>query len=409
MFCPANSRSHSCSRFACPPPLPCLILFIILFFSFLTIGLGAQDQSNGIQLSNEQAEDGTVRFYANSEFLIPVYLFVEFSELRNMTPNVSLPFGVELEPGIKQLYLFSLSINDKTASSSYSYRYQHSWGNPSTVSPDENYLYTFPYAHGTKQGVTQGFNGNFTHKNENSYAVDFDLEVGTEIFAARGGVVAVVKEDSNVGGRGLQYSKHGNFVMIMHSDGTFGNYVHLRQNGAIVEEGAEVRTGQLIGYSGNTGQSSGPHLHFDVRIPQLNGKMQSIPILFKGLDGEAVLPEENSFYYSAHEGGSPFEVSYGADLRNEDFAGYLDRARKANTIDIRTEQIDKTFLLFIGNGFNYGIEAQVSFRLTSMTSTTAIPITISLSAGEEKFLTILRPQRGVSSSGYRSSVSYRRN
>ena len=382
-----------------------LLLLVLLFFRSLPIVAGQED----VRVYSEQEDDGGIAFYADNDFSIPVYVFIEFDRLRNLITDTDPPFGFSLEPGATRTYLFSLTRGNGTGGSAYTFRFRHAWGDPTTAQPDEDYLYTFPYAHGTKQELTQGFNGNFSHRNENSYALDFDLPKGTEVFAARAGLVIEVKEDSNIGGAGAQYGEHGNFVLILHDDGTFGNYVHLQQNAALVEPGDSVQTGQLIAYSGNTGQSTGPHLHFDVRIPQLNGRMQSIPIRLRGIDGEAVFPEENSFYYSSHSGGAAFPVSYGADLRNEDFADYRGDAGKANTIDIRTEQVDNSYMLFIGNGFDYAVEATVTLQLRNMSTTVPGPITIRPAAGEELFLTILRPLKGTNNSSYRSSISYRRN
>ncbi|MGI9257144.1 MAG: M23 family metallopeptidase [Salinispira sp.] len=402
------------NMFLYPPFRSSAVFFSFMLFLALCCSLPLdaqsqnQSQSDNVRLYTEQDADEIITFYADNDHVIPAYLYVEFAELQNMTPSTAVPFGILLESNTRRYPLFSLSIDDKTQRVAYSYRYRHSLGNPDTAAPDENYLYTLPYAHGTKQQVTQGFHGTFTHSGENSYAVDFDLPTGTGVHAARSGIVVSVKEDSNSGGRGSRYAQYGNVISIMHSDGTFGNYVHLQRNGAIVEPGETVQNGQLIGYSGNTGQSSGPHLHFDVRIPQVNGKMQSIPIRFRGLNDEVITPEENHYYYSSHEKGAPFAVSYGADISNSDYINYSAPAQKQNTMDIRSEHIDSTFVLFIGNGFTFGIEAVVDLRLVSMNSSVIAPITIELNAGEERFLTILRPEPDALRSFFRSSITYRK-
>lgn len=73
-----------------------------------------------------------------------------------------------------------------------------------------------------------------------------------------------MKEDSDVGGLKDEYLSQGNYVMILHSDGTEAHYWHLQKNGVTVNEGDSVKAGEIIGYSGNTGYSAFPHLHFEV-------------------------------------------------------------------------------------------------------------------------------------------------
>ncbi len=87
---------------------------------------------------------------------------------------------------------------------------------------------------------------------------DFAVPVGTPVQAVHDGTV--VKAGGNGAGDGPAY---GNAVVIKHSDGTFTQYAHLSEVG--VKTGEKVATGDEIARSGNTGNSSGPHLHFEVR------------------------------------------------------------------------------------------------------------------------------------------------
>lgn len=95
-------------------------------------------------------------------------------------------------------------------------------------------------------------------------AVDYMCKEGTEILAALKGEVVLVKEDSKVGGPDKKYWYDGNRIVIKHENKEYSAYEHLRYRGAEVKIGDKVMEGQLIGYSGNTGYTFGPHLHFEV-------------------------------------------------------------------------------------------------------------------------------------------------
>ncbi|GAA1507668.1 M23 family metallopeptidase [Streptomyces albidochromogenes] len=87
---------------------------------------------------------------------------------------------------------------------------------------------------------------------------DFAVPVGTPVDAVHGGTV--VKAGPNGGGDGPAY---GNAIVIKHSNGTYSQYAHLSK--IQVTPGETVKTGERIALSGNTGNSSGPHLHFEIR------------------------------------------------------------------------------------------------------------------------------------------------
>ncbi|MFI1938119.1 M23 family metallopeptidase [Streptomyces purpureus] len=87
---------------------------------------------------------------------------------------------------------------------------------------------------------------------------DFAVPVGTPVKAAGAGTV--VKAGPNGGGDGPAY---GNAIVVKHANGKYSQYAHLSKIN--VKIGQKVKTGQTIALSGNTGNSSGPHLHFEVR------------------------------------------------------------------------------------------------------------------------------------------------
>ncbi|KFG74933.1 M23 family metallopeptidase [Streptomyces mutabilis] len=87
---------------------------------------------------------------------------------------------------------------------------------------------------------------------------DFAVPIGTNVVAIHGGTV--VKAGGNGAGDGPAY---GNAIVIKHGNGTYSQYAHLSKIN--VKAGQIVKTGQSIAKSGNTGNSSGPHLHFEIR------------------------------------------------------------------------------------------------------------------------------------------------
>lgn len=137
------------------------------------------------------------------------------------------------------------------------------------------YRYPLPWRGGPFR-LTQGPNGKFSHTDAKSrYAMDIAMPEGTPIIAARSGVV--VKIDNSQAGRGNDAS--GNFVRVQHDDGTQGVYLHLKQGSVSVRVGQRVALGSALALSGNTGNSSGPHLHFVVQQSTEAG-LVSIPYEF---------------------------------------------------------------------------------------------------------------------------------
>lgn len=94
------------------------------------------------------------------------------------------------------------------------------------------------------------------------YAIDLDLPLGTPVHAARAGEVVAVEERFSDEDRA---DFHENWVMVRHGDGTVARYIHLTMDGALVTVGDRVAQGDVVGLSGNSGPSNGPHLHFDVQ------------------------------------------------------------------------------------------------------------------------------------------------
>ena len=117
------------------------------------------------------------------------------------------------------------------------------------------------------------------------YTVDFLVPIGSPIYAAASGKVVWIKDDSKIGGENRKkYWNLGNRIVIKHKNKEYTAYEHLKYKGVVVKVGQKVKTGQLIGYSGNTGWSTiGPHLHFEVFVNPIKDKSEgeTIPFSFE--------------------------------------------------------------------------------------------------------------------------------
>jgi murein DD-endopeptidase MepM/ murein hydrolase activator NlpD len=159
-----------------------------------------------------------------------------------------------------------------------------------------NTLYLLPFEKDKSCRVIQGYNGRLTHRDYNRYAVDFAMPEGTTVCAAREGIVVDLKESSTTGGPDKKFQDESNFVSIAHSDGTIGEYHHLKYDGVLVEIGQRVTAGQPIALSGSTGYSTSPHLHFGVYSAANAEHLQSHPITFTTRHGIVARPLDGRTY-----------------------------------------------------------------------------------------------------------------
>ena len=151
---------------------------------------------------------------------------------------------------------------------------------------DTSYIYSLPYVNGKSPLLIQGYNSWFSHKGR--LGLDFKLKKGTPIHAARGGVVTSVREEFTGHGLNKKYLRKANHIIIRHNDGSQAMYAHLQKDGVIPKVGDVIQEKQLIGYSGNTGYSALPHLHFIVWGPTPKGRAQ-LPTRFRTKKGAKYL------------------------------------------------------------------------------------------------------------------------
>lgn len=162
---------------------------------------------------------------------------------------------------------------------------------------DSSYIYTLPFEHKKKVFLVQGYESMFSHKGIR--ALDFKVKKGTPVCAARGGVVTAMRKDSDIRGLKPENLSDGNYIFIQHADGSIANYWHFKKDGVLVNVGDSVKTGQQIGFSGNTGYSAFPHLHFEVQGYDAAGNYTQLPTRFYTQRGIIYL-RPGKFYRTFH-------------------------------------------------------------------------------------------------------------
>jgi murein DD-endopeptidase MepM/ murein hydrolase activator NlpD len=219
----------------------------------------------------------------------PVAVRISLAESDNVVSEPELPAVLVLEAQAERELVTFGPLEPRR---SWRYRLQ-------TVSvpgrPDARHApdrpYRPPIAPGSSYRIGQAFGGEYSHTEAGGFhAVDIQMPIGTPVHAAREGVVMdVARHFHGTGDNPDRYGPRANFVRILHDDGSMAVYAHLDYEGVLVRDGQHVRRGQRIGHSGNTGFSTGPHLHFVVQVND-DMNLTSVPFEFEGENGQAIAP-----------------------------------------------------------------------------------------------------------------------
>jgi murein DD-endopeptidase MepM/ murein hydrolase activator NlpD len=177
------------------------------------------------------------------------------------------------------------------------YRYVYDWSvGRMDAEHDDRVVYRLPHAVGESYPLLQGYGSGFSHTGLEAYTVDFDMPEGSAVHAARDGVVVRTVSRHDRACWRPECGRHANFIVVLHDDGTTGEYYHLQRGGVLVAEGERVVAGQPIGLSGNTGKSTMPHLHFGVYRAEGWGRTRSVPVRFATRRGVVDRPRAGERY-----------------------------------------------------------------------------------------------------------------
>jgi murein DD-endopeptidase MepM/ murein hydrolase activator NlpD len=251
--------------------------------------------ANAELLIYQSADNAIVEFRAKNRetrnFIVEVNM-----NLDNMKSEKALPVKMKLPASTtNELKLFQISrVN---ASKAFYFRNLSWYLHPDLggqgeqlITVKHNGIYNLMWVKGKTFRIDNGFNSFGAHKGDWGYALDFKMPEGTEICAAREGVVTETESKFEVGGNDPALGDKANYIYIKHPDGSIGRYLHFKKGGVRVKPGDIIKLGQKIGLSGNTGWSTDPHLHFDVIVPKPGGGYKTVQFQLRTKKKKKITP-----------------------------------------------------------------------------------------------------------------------
>lgn len=287
-----HAGENSCERVALRRNRNLFFLVILWIASSTVLAGEGSSAPKSIQVSTAREGELTRFFVENLE---ESEVTVTFDlELKNLKGSVDLPSTFVFAPK-RKTEAFLLSPVNTNSGWNYSYTCRYTIGS-CAAKHDNSVIYSLPYARGTAFKVTQGYNGSYSHTGAEQFAIDWKMPIGTPVHAARDGVVVKIKDDSDKGGPDRKFENCANYVLVRHADGTVANYAHLLKGSSRVVLGQKVKAGDPVAASGNSGFSTGPHLHFAVFKTKNGSERESIPVKFRTDNAAAITLAEGQTY-----------------------------------------------------------------------------------------------------------------
>lgn len=249
-------------------------LFLLILLSlFSTVSYAA------LPLHIEALDDGAeTRLVATNSGYAPIYVLLKFTDTSNVSISKPMPYSF-VAPARTKIDVLTIRQASKQLPVRWRYTFTSRWGDP-YAKAFPAFAYALPFEKGTRFSIAQNSDRKTTHTTpESAHAVDFSVPEGTPVLAARSGVVIERELSHRTAGTSPEYLQKANRILVAHDDGTIATYAHLYPGLAYAYVGQKVAQGQLLAWSGNTGYSTGPHLHFNVTQNQVTSTA-SLPINF---------------------------------------------------------------------------------------------------------------------------------
>jgi len=259
-------------------------LFFLYFFLLISPLLYSQ---RVVDVNYTLDQQGNYHFTCNNKAWCTYVLHVEFTTLKNAKADHALPFDAEVRPGVNALFILSPQKKGDDIQINYKSSYRKGCMQP-VVHPD--FVYLLPIGPGME---AQAFRITVAH--DSSYTVRLKMKPDDTIYAARRGVVTAVDVSNTENDAGATTTGSWNFVEIVHSDCSFGQYGVLKKDGALVKPGQLVEAGTPIGLVGGDKFGRGSDIRFSVVYPGQQGNVQIAPLFWTKDNGKGPLKHGGTY------------------------------------------------------------------------------------------------------------------
>lgn len=259
-------------------------------FSFADMTKGRMREVADLMLDEVEHEDGSITYTAKGKEAAKESLAEYFKQFDSDLEEITRKRMANDVFDYIDSYLEFIGEAEDEGSSSSCDGNSYWWPIGSAETTTENGV-TFASGDPVPSTITATFAGDDSVHNGNHGAIDISNgngDGGTNIIAAKDGVVIYPTDDSQTGyadvGNPEDGGGYGNHVIIQHSDGNYTYYAHMSQNSITVRSGDNVKQGQVIGKMGNSGDSRGTHLHFEVRVGGDSNANRVDPLEYVSID-----------------------------------------------------------------------------------------------------------------------------